>query len=291
MFLKQKKCQKCGYEFDELSRECPNCKSKNDITNLKGFKKCKALFVTPFHQLIIFLFGWLGFQLIGGLIQIIIIQVNKNKFETNEELINFMQSPKINGLLTYTTYVVLFVGLILILIPFLKQILNEFKSIKKIFIGIGTGFIIILLSFLYGILSELIYPNLPTNENQNILESMIPIFPLSSIIILGLIGPMCEEITYRLGLFSLLRRKNKYLAYAITIIIFTLIHFGWSCLIPFDKEKFVIELINLPSYFLGAFCLSFVYEKFGFSTSFYAHATNNLFSVVMILIGKALSNG
>lgn len=106
MILKQKKCQKCGYEFDELSKECPNCKSKNDIENIKGFKNCKALFVSPFHQLIIFLFGWLGFQLIGGLIQLIIIQVNKNKFETYEELVEYMQTPKINGLLTYSTYII-----------------------------------------------------------------------------------------------------------------------------------------------------------------------------------------
>lgn len=292
MYFSKIKCSCCGAQYDELSRECPTCHHKNIFIEKGTFKNCKAIFLPPFSQLFLFLFGFLGFQLIGGIITAIIEVKLKSILHGNEQLaLEYLKLPKTNMIITFSTYIILFTIFILFLLKFINLIAESFLFIKILLIGIGFGILAIFLSSAYSIIASLFFKDLPNNQNQSILESIISIYPFSSVILFGLIGPFCEEITYRLGLYSLLRRINKIIAYIITILIFSLIHFDWNCLFPYDKTKFLIELINLPSYFIGAFLLCYCYEKFSLGCSTYAHMTNNFVSVILIIIEKALAHG
>ena len=115
------------------------------------------------------------------------------------------------------------------------------------------------------------------NTNEEAAESMILAFPALSIIVLGILGPVCEEITYRYGLFSLLDKKSKILAYILTPLVFAIIHFDFG-------GDMIIELLNLPSYIIAGVLLSLAYDKFGFHTAVIAHVINNLYAIIVTLI-------
>ena len=96
-----------------------------------------------------------------------------------------------------------------------------------------------------------------------------------ALIIFGLIGPICEELTYRVGLYSLTKRWNRTAAYIITPIVFGLIHFNWESL-TIGGNTLVNELCNLPDYIVAGVLFSYYYEKGGFACSATAHVVNNL---------------
>ncbi|MBP5694703.1 MAG: CPBP family intramembrane metalloprotease, partial [Bacilli bacterium] len=108
------------------------------------------------------------------------------------------------------------------------------------------------------------------------------VYPITCLFIFGLIGPICEEITYRVGLFSLLKRKNRALAYLVTIAVFALIHFNFSN----DPATLLNEIINLPYYMFAAFAFSFAFDKFGFAASATAHISNNLISLFLVVMAR-----
>ena len=67
------------------------------------------------------------------------------------------------------------------------------------------------------------------NANEKAVNEIILNTPILSFLFVVIIGPLCEEITYRLGLCNFLTRKNKFLAVALSAIIFGLIHFNFGC--------------------------------------------------------------
>ena len=88
-------------------------------------------------------------------------------------------------------------------------------------------------------------------------------------------GPIVEEFTYRYGLFGYVKKHNKTLAYVATILIFALIHFEFTT----DVDQLVNELLNLPSYLIGAIVLSIAYDKSdNLVVPIIAHIFNNLIS-------------
>ncbi len=114
---------------------------------------------------------------------------------------------------------------------------------------------------------------------------MVKAVPVFSFIVFGLIGPFCEEVTYRVGLFGFLGRFNKVVAYLGTALIFGFIHFGWSAIwSPAYPGHLVVELINLPPYIGAGAAFCFLYDRWGFGAAFLAHATNNVFSVITSMI-------
>jgi membrane protease YdiL (CAAX protease family) len=118
------------------------------------------------------------------------------------------------------------------------------------------------------------------NINQQGVESIAKSYPLIGIFIMGIVGPICEELTYRVGLYSFLRRINKYLAIILTMVIFAMIHF------TFDAENIVEELWSLPSYLVSGLLLTLAYEVRGPACSITAHACYNLIAIIMIMVAR-----
>ena len=266
MLFKNKTCKYCNHSFDETLEYCPKCSKRDeDYTNL-GIPK--GLIMTPIlNQILFILIGFVGLIISQTIISISL----RGLFETNE--------PLAVALANFVSYGIVFIALLLSLVNVRKTLFIKLKALKPYAFGLLFGILLIGFSYFY---SEVILrlSNTGVNENQLAAESLIVGFPIASIIILGFVAPICEELTYRLGLFSYASRINKYVAYAVTTIFFGLIHFD------FFSTDIITELICLPQYLIAGFLLCFTYEKFGLSASISAHCLNNLFSIIYILIAS-----
>lgn len=224
------------------------------------------------YRLTLFGIGFLGLDIVTFIIQLILIAAFPAWFVED--------TPEyITGLATLNSirYILLTTGFALLLIPRLKVIGKKFLDWKGDLLGLAFGGGVILITLLYNLIIGS-FIEMEVNQNELAAESMILSFPVLSIIVLGILGPVCEEITYRYGLFSLLNKKSKILAYILTPLIFALIHFDFT-------GNIVVELLNLPSYIIAGLVLTFAYDKFGLHTAIIAHVTNNLYAIIMTLIG------
>lgn len=278
MFKKNIECPKCGKYYDVYESMCPNCQTQNPSQEAKKTPK-NILMLNHFTQMGLFLLGWIGLSLISTFVIIIYASiVSKNYGVTSNEIINGLNNyPEVGIYCNVITYLILFMGMILMVILSIKSFLKTFKNYKTYLIGILGGIVLIianiLLSTLIASLSES-----GVNNNQSTLEQYIGLNPILCLVIFGIIGPIVEEFTYRLGLFSFLNRTGKvWIAYVLTVIIFALIHFD------FGSDNIVNELINLPPYLVAGALLCLTYHFGGFTASSIAHIMNNVLSVAVII--------
>ena len=224
-------------------------------------------------RLTLFLLGFLGLDIVTLIIQLILTLIIPEYFKEGSEYY-------VTGLTMINTirYVLLSITFVVLLFPRLKILARKFLDWKGDLLGIAFGAGLIGITIFYNIIiSQFIDPG--TNNNEVAAESIITSFPAIAIIVLGLLGPICEEITYRYGLFSLIDKKSKILAYILTPLIFAIIHFDFT-------GDLKIELLNLPVYIIAGLALSFAYDKFGFHTAVIAHVVNNMYTIIMTLIGS-----
>ena len=182
------------------------------------------------------------------------------------------------NLATYSLLVILMITVVAVDIP--KHI-SKFKGWKPYVFGIVFGVGIILFDIFYSNFVNLFYP-IETSSNEAGVRSIIGLHPFASIIILGIVGPLCEELAYRVGLFGLLKKVNRVLAYAVTGLVFGLLHFD------FTSPDLITELIFLPTYIAPGIILSVAYDLFGLPCSWFAHSLNNLFAVILNIIAGYL---
>lgn len=182
------------------------------------------------------------------------------------------------NLVAYSLLIILMITVVALDIP---KHLKEFKGWKPYVFGLVFGVGIIVFDILYTNFVNLFYP-INTSSNESGVRSIIDLFPFASIIILGIVGPLCEELAYRVGLFGLLKKVNRVLAYAVTGLVFGLLHFD------FTSPDLITELIFLPTYIAPGIILSVAYDLFGLPCSWFAHSLNNLFAVILNIIAGYL---
>lgn len=323
----KKKCEKCGLLIDDDSTTCPYCgyaqtpvaeekstdkqeqqsydihdldamlgnnkEHKESLIKEKTVQEKKKFNLTKFEsrsialsvpkQVFFFLMGSLGLTLVSLLIQLIIKAVNPY----------FLIQSSTSGTLNFILYSFLFGLMILVIFNDITTVVKDFKIGKTWGNGIGYGAALIIISYLVNviisIISTLAGTNVTTNNNEATIESIASIYPIASIVIFGVIGPICEEITYRLGLFSLLKRLNKVVAYVFTALIFGAIHFDWTCLGSGNAPLIINEFLNLPSYIVAGVILCYTYDRLGISGSIIAHCTNNLYAMLMTIIASNIA--
>lgn len=223
-------------------------------------------------QVSLFFTGWIGFQIIAAIIKVIIFAIFKNVESSTD--ISSLVSILINSL----TYIFLLIGLISIINVDIFKLLKSFKQYQSYIAAVLCVVSIFAFNILYNILVKSLYIPIGNNANEESLESIEKVYPFVSMVIFGFVGPICEEITYRVGLFSSLRRKSRIMAYFITIIVFAFIHFNWST----ETPVLLNEVLNLPFYMFAAAAFSFVYDKYGFAASTTAHILNNVISILLV---------
>lgn len=232
----------------------------------------------PSKQVILFVTGLIGLVLLSLLLDIFIKLIAKNVAPTQYDYDVFTHSTLASMILNGSCYLILGVAFIIILKNDSDEIFKSFKGWKPFVAGLIGLSAIMAFNLTYNMILTATGVNISDNANETTLNTIVTDFPLASILMFAFIGPVCEELTYRVGLFSLARRLNRIFAYLITIIVFTLIHFD------FFSSTMVNELLNIPLYAFAAFVFTFLYEKYGLAASLSSHITNNLISLMMTIL-------
>lgn len=279
-------CPECGKSNDCLEPTCPHCGHQDEEKrSIKGFEH-QCVLAWPF-QLTLFLVGFLGQMILGVIVSVIVrtIYVSTHPGYTPEELQNYLSSVDTQFLLNSIIYVIVFVALLLIL-GFRKKLPALFKSFAKwqapVF-GLVGFLAIFAAGMVYSLIVNAIFTATGTplpgvNANESSLRAMIAAWPLPCLLVFGLIGPFCEEVGYRVGLFGFMSRLGKPLAYILSALVFGFIHFDWGCFGQ-GSAAIIREVTNINVYIGSGAALCYIYDRFGFGASFTAHALNNLVSI------------
>lgn len=231
-------------------------------------------------QILFFVIGLFGLTVISLFIQIIVQLAARRAIVSDYDYQTFMGSTTFDMIVNGSTYLIIAV----IFLILMKDDTNEFfKSFKdwKPYVAAAIGFSAILtFNLFYNLILNATGAVISDNANESSLNSIVSDFPFLSLLIFALIGPIVEEFTYRVGLFSLLKRVHISLAYVVTIIVFTFIHFD------FQSNNMVNELLNIPFYMFAAATFCFLYHRFGLASSISAHVTNNLLSIGTAIIAS-----
>jgi len=296
------KCKKCGLLIDKDSSYCPYCGYKviedsdlldnsEDTNEIKDDKENKeeknnsqnSNYFTSFPSRILILKKNKNiFLFLIGFILIYLIQIVLNLFQYNNLYLLYFTSEGM-AYLNFASYFVLFGIFLIVLNIDLKEIFKDLLNPKTYLYGLVYTLILIVVPTLVSTILNTIFSNNSVNNNQNTINSILDLFPFLSILVFGIIGPICEEFTYRLGLFtSLSKRANIVLTYIISAIIFGFIHFDYTSISNLDALK--NELVNIPSYVISGLLLCYFYHRNGLSVSTLAHIGNNMFSLIINLL-------
>jgi hypothetical protein len=234
-------------------------------------------------QLLLFFLGWIGllgfailFSALFGFIVPLIL--------TLEETDIFLNSDLFFSYVNSLTYVTLFMIGIILIWPYLRTTFIPALFSGQWWLGLPFTFAILLTSFGLVSLYDALGIQLEDNQNQAAIVRLVKDAPIISLVTFGLLGPIVEEWTYRLGLFQYLKGRSKWLAYLVTLTIFGFIHFD------FNATNLTNELFNLPIYLVAGAWFCFLYDRFGLQVAMATHIFNNLLSVMSILISPELSS-
>lgn len=256
--FEQKVCPKCGYKYDALQPACPNCKEPFETARAVPFNE--VTFTNPFIEIALFLVGWLGLK---GLVQILIPIFSAMVKDGR------MAAEDFSMAINYTCYGILFVILAGIASIYIPKLLKSFKKPEFLW-----GFIVYIVIIGFDIAWGMISKNLgaTTNENEGAIEAITKVNLPLSLLFLGVLGPICEELTYRVGLFNFSRRINRVVGYVVASVLFGLIHI--------HDFTSVNEWLSYPPYVFAGLAFAFAYEKWGFGASALAHVTNNVLALI-----------
>ena len=248
-------------------------KIENDLS-LKNMAILK-----PWKQIVLFAIGLAGLTLLGFTYQLLLEAFSRLIIQDDYDYYTFISSNNYDMAINGSVYLTIFIVMLILVSSDFDEFLKSFKSWKPYIAGLVGFGAIMMFNITYNIILSATGLVVSDNANEESLNSIVTSFPFLSLFIFGIVGPIVEEITYRVGLFSFLRRISRVLAYIVTIIVFTLIHFNFS------GENLINELLNIPFYAFAAITFTLIYEKFGFAGSMCAHVTNNLFSVGLTILG------
>ena len=242
-----------------------------ELSNSKEFYK-----IDKPKQLTLFLIGWLGLWFFAILFTVFAQFILPN-FLSAEQFETYIASDEFFNLVNFLTYLSLLMIGSVILYPFIKGTFLPAIQSKTWMLGLPFTFVILFSN--YSLLSIYSYFEiiLDDNQNQAAIVLLVKDAPLLSLVTFGILGPIVEEWTYRLGLFQFLRNRNRIIAYFVTLTVFGFIHFD------FTSSNLINELFNLPMYLIAGAWFCFIYDRFGLKTAMATHITNNLLSVLVIL--------
>ena len=259
---------------DELNNTEPS--SNFDISFTKG--------------VILFLVGFAGLQFVAIILSFIATLI----FDIEElQIVNPEKVQIIMGYINCFSYAIILVTLFAIIgFSNLKFIYKHEELLNKIGKGIGYGFGLLMISYIWGIISSFISPDITTNENESSIRTIISTLPIAAFLFVVVFAPVTEEITYRLGIFHNIKKKNRYAAYIATALIFCAIHVSWESFSDMSKAEVINELLNFPSYILSGAYLCYVYEKEdNLLSSTIAHMTNNGVAFLLTCLSSILPEG
>lgn len=274
--FKYHRCPVCGKKHDILDERCPHCKALNEDRPARAGSFSNQ---ATFGHIREFLLGITQFVVTFGIIRIIsliLVQIILAKTGSVEAAQSYIQANagQISLGLNLASDALCLTAIAFIGWKYLPKLLNSFKD-KKFLLGIPLGLAMFIIStqlssFAYDLTGGAI------NGNSEALDEMMATSWGSMILFTVILAPIIEEIIYRVGIFTFLKRIHPAVAYIGVGLIFGMIHMHNF----FDP----VEWAYFPGYAFGGIALSFVYDKFGFAGSMMAHMTNNGIAVGLTLL-------
>lgn len=190
------------------------------------------------------------------------------------QYINGMIFKETNQFTMMIPVVILIIGLIVI---FKKDLLNDFKSFKEnyannLMIAFKYWIIGYLLMYITNAILILLIGNISSNETN--VELVINQMPIYALFIICLLGPIEEEIVFRLNFRKTI--KNDTLFCLITGLIF-----GLSHVVGYAPIEF---FYLIPYGIMGYFFAKGYTETKSIFTSISIHMMHNIFMVIIILV-------
>lgn len=150
--------------------------------------------------------------------------------------------------------------LICIVFAYKDNLKKDFENLKKdykISSIIKTIIIWVVIIFVFNILmgaiTEMIYPNMATDDNTNAMSTLFKISISYSLFKTMIFAVVAEELLYRESISDVV--KNKYIFIVISSIIYTIMNFIF---VGFESDIIVMDIL---SYFLPALLFSTAYVK------------------------------
>ena len=260
-----------------MNDTCPVCHARDEEYETLGIPK-NIIWLPIYKQILLFVIGFIGLDIAGTILSFVFMPF------ANDEGLYLML---VNGL----RYLLVAIGMGCLMIGNYKSFKKGFVRWWPYLVGIGGVIALYIFSVSYSTIINALYPT-TTNANQSAVNSVVGSFPLLSLLVLGILGPVVEEMTYRVGLFSFLMRTKRWIAYAVTIIVFAFIHFDFTSILTGLQsgvwDSLINELLNLPEYMMAGAVLCVLYDTCGLSASIIAHVGNNLFSILLFIIASKL---
>lgn len=176
---------------------------------------------------------------------------------------------KVNVVSQVVAELLVVIAVALIFMKYLKPLFAEFKQGKTWkWVGIGFG-LMYGLTIVYSIILTALDLT-SSSTNQDSVNKIIFDNPLLGFLFVVVAAPLFEEIIFRLGVFRIFTNKGKKLEIAgvvITTLLFAFVHMTATVEAVFadinnpDWELLKSDLLSVPSYLIGAFCLTFAYYK------------------------------
>ena len=116
------------------------------------------------------------------------------------------------------------------------------------------------------------------NTNEEAVEGAVRAQPWLSIPVVCLMAPLNEELMTRGLIFSVVYRRSRFWAYALSMLIFSLIHV-YAVLF---YQPLLLSLMNMIVYLPAGFVLAWVYERSGtIWTSIFLHMMINTVALLL----------
>lgn len=154
------------------------------------------------------------------------------------------------------------VGLIFCLIAMRKYLRRAFDILldnfgKNLIMLIGGYCVYIMLSYIASLLVLFLFNDGISNPNNEVLVEMSGKNSGVTVALAVFIAPIVEEILFRGVLFGSIRRKNRSLAYSLSISVFAVYHVWQYALVSSDATMLIYALQYIPA----GYALAWSYEK------------------------------
>ncbi|MCL2563245.1 MAG: CPBP family intramembrane metalloprotease [Oscillospiraceae bacterium] len=163
---------------------------------------------------------------------------------------------------------------------YLKESFTRFRQygISNLWV-ILTGFgLVLVLAYGLGALLLILAPD-AVNHNQEAIEEIVRQSFFPALFMTVILAPILEELLFRGAIFAPLRKKNRILAYVVSVLTFAFLHIATT--VFFGNPNADILLIMLL-YIPPGLVFAWVYEKSGtIWAPIILHAVWNLFATLM----------
>ena len=268
MLFRKTKCPNCEAYHDPTLRECPECHKSSELYKLNRVPK-RVMFFHPAAQIGLFLIGFAYFGML-------ILEVGIALFR------EYLPSEPV--LRSSTALVLTYGGMFIALMAIAlftgrrKLFFEKFTNGTDYLYGIGYAATLIGVMMIVNCILSFFYDVGGNSGNQESIEMVTLGYPLLTLPFICIIGPIVEEMTYRVGLYSFLRRFNKYAAIIGSAVVFAFIHF------EFSAADLTSEFQSIPAYLVPGFILAIAYEHRGPASSMMAHIIYNSFATLLIFV-------